>query len=139
MSAAVVSGSGRAMVEVARFSELEEGRLKLVRAEHARIALVRIGDRVHAVGAMCTHARIFVAPGRLTPEGLIECPMHGAQFSPLDGAVRCPPATQPLPVFETRLIDDIVFVDPGPEPESEPESTTRPGGRPSTAQWGKWS
>lgn len=138
MSGEVMSSEGRPMVRVAACAELEEGRLKLVRAAHARVAIVRTGEEVRAVGAMCTHARIFLAPGQLTADGLIECPMHGALFSPVDGAVRCAPATRPLPVHEVRLVDGDVWIDPGPEPEAAPEATTKPGARPSAAQWGNW-
>lgn len=138
MSDEVMSSSNRAMIRVASVADLEEGQLKLVRAAHARLAIVRIGDGVRAVSAMCTHARIFLAPGHLTANGLIECPMHGAMFSPEDGSVRCAPATEPLTVHEVKLVDGEIFVDPGPEPEAGPVSTTKPGARPSAAQWGNW-
>jgi nitrite reductase/ring-hydroxylating ferredoxin subunit len=138
MTADVVSSSGQPMLRVASLAELEEGKLKLARAAHARIAVVRIGEDVRVVSAICTHARIFLAPGQLTADGLIECPMHGAMFSPVDGAVRCAPATQPLTVFETKLVDGDVYVDPGPEPAPQTASPIKPGARPSAAQWGNW-
>ena len=138
MSDTPVSTEGRTMVQVARFADLEEGKLKLVRAGQARVALVRTGDTVRAVSAICTHARIFLAPGRLDAEGLIECSAHGAKFSPVDGSVRCAPATQPLQVHETRIVDGLVYVDPG-APVEAPQSVTKPGTRPSAAQWGNWS
>jgi len=138
MGDAILSAENRLMVHVGDFAELEEGKLKLVRAAHARLLVVRIGDGVRALSAMCTHARIFLAPGHLTPQGLIECPMHGALFSPEDGAVRCAPATKPLTVHEVRLVGGGVYVDPGPEPEAAPDASTKPGARPSAAQWGNW-
>jgi len=132
------SRAGRPMIKVAPLADLADGKLKLVRADHARIALVRIGDEVRAVSAMCTHARIFLAPGQLTSDGLIECPSHGAKFSPDDGAVHCAPATRPLAVYEVSIANGAVYVDPGLAPSDHPEPTTRPGARPSTAQWGNW-
>ena len=101
-----------AMVDVAAFAELTEGVLKLVRAGEARVALVRRGDTVSAVAARCTHARIFLAPGKLTADGMIECPLHGAKFSPDDGSVQCPPATAPLAVHSVLVRDGRVLVDP---------------------------
>jgi nitrite reductase/ring-hydroxylating ferredoxin subunit len=130
---------GRAMVDVAALDDLQPGKLKLVRAGHARVAIVRVGDEVRAVSAICTHARIFLAPGRLGEDGLIECPSHGAKFSPLDGGVRCSPATTPLQIFRTAIVDGRVHVDPGEPPADAPQSTTTPGARASAAQWGSWS
>lgn len=138
MTAEVLSAEGRPMIRVISLAELKEGRLKLVRAAHAKLAVVRTGDEVRAVSAICTHARIFLAPGNLTADGLIECPMHGALFSPTDGAALCAPATRPLTVHEVKLIDGEVFVDPGVEEVEEAASSTRPGARPSAAQWGNW-
>jgi len=138
MTAVVLSAANREMIRVASLADLEEGRLKLVRAAHARVAIVRMGDTVRAVAAMCTHARIFLAPGTLTADGLIECPMHGAMFSPEDGAVRCAPATEPLAVHEVKLADGDVYVDPGLPPEPATDTPTKPGSRPSAAQWGNW-
>lgn len=137
VSTGAFSSAGRPMVRVARAADLEEGRLKLVRAAHARLALVRMGEEIRAVSAICTHARIFLAPGRLGKDGLIECPAHGAKFSPLDGSVRCAPATRPITVHEVKLIKGEVFVDPGEEP-AEAANSTKPGSRPSAAQWGNW-
>ena len=121
---------GGGMVDVIAFDELEQGRLKLVRAGTARVALCRIGDAVHAVSATCTHAKIMLAPGRLGPDGLIECPMHGAKFSPVDGAVLCGPATVPLGVHDVRVEAGRVLVDPASTAAAPP---------PVTSNWAKWS
>ena len=138
MTVEVLSSEGRVMVRVIGVDELKEGRLKLVRAAHAKLAVVRTGDEVRAVSATCTHARIFLAPGNLTADGLIECPMHGALFSPADGSALCAPATKPLTVHEVKLLDGDVFVDPGVEEVEEAASPIKPGARPSAAQWGNW-
>jgi 3-phenylpropionate/trans-cinnamate dioxygenase ferredoxin subunit len=138
MNDAPISSAGRAMVRVAAITDLTEARLKLVRAGHAKLAIVKTGETVRAVSAICTHARIFLAPGELTKDGLIECPMHGAKFSPGDGSVRCPPATTGLAVHEVRLIDGSVFADPGEEPVAALPDSTKPGARPSAGQWGNW-
>ena len=127
------------MVRAARFEDLVEQKLKLVRLDHSRVALVRIGKEVRAVSAICTHARIFLAPGRLGADGLIECPSHGAKFSPIDGSVRCLPATTPLATYEVLVADGEVYVDPGEPPSGEPESATKPGARAGAGQWGNWS
>ncbi len=139
MSEVVVIGtSGREMLHVALLAELIPGKLKLVRAQAARIALGVIDEKVIAVGARCTHAKVYLAPGKLGEDGLIECPVHGAKFSPFDGSVKCAPATEPLPVYEVKVVDGAIFVDPGPEQTEEAAQVTKPGARPSAAQWGNW-
>lgn len=133
----VVAG-GREFARVAAVADIAPGQVKLVRAGRARVAICIAGDEVRAVAAHCTHASALLAPGRLTAEGLIECPLHGALFSPVDGSVRCAPATVPLAVHEVRIVDGEIFVDPGPEVTDTAASVTTPGSRPSAAQWGNW-
>lgn len=120
------------------FAALEEGVCTVRRIGAAKVLLVRIGDAVHAVSAICTHARVELA-GRLTPACLIECPMHGALFSPRDGAVHDGPATQPLKTYETQIVDGIVHVDVGEDAHAQPAapSPSTPGARPSLASWGR--
>jgi nitrite reductase/ring-hydroxylating ferredoxin subunit len=130
MAEAAIIVDGRRMIAVADIADLSEGVLKLVRADDARIALVRQGQAVHAVAAICTHARICLAPGRLTAEGLIECPMHGARFSPEDGSVRRAPATVPLATYTTSVRDGRVYVDPIGKSSSEPAANPSP--------WANW-
>ena len=130
MEEAEIIVDGRRLVAVADLADLPDGVLKLVRAEAARVAVVKQGEAVHAVAALCTHARIFLAPGKLTADGLIECPMHGAKFSPEDGSVRCAPATTPLAVHATAIRDGRVFVDPVGQSSTAPETTPSP--------WANW-
>jgi nitrite reductase/ring-hydroxylating ferredoxin subunit len=136
--AGMTGASGRELVDVASLADLVPGKLKLVRAGTARLALCIVDGDVRAVSAQCTHAKIFLAPGKLAEDGLIECPAHGAKFSPIDGSVKCAPATEPLAVHEVRVVDGHIFVDPGPEATETAAAVTKPGARPSAAQWGNW-
>jgi len=97
-------------VEVADEAQLEDNKIKLVRVKDVKIGIVKRHGRIFAFSAMCTHARIFLAPGRLGADGLIECPMHGAKFSPEDGAVRCAPATEPLLVYDAKILSGKIVV-----------------------------
>jgi 3-phenylpropionate/trans-cinnamate dioxygenase ferredoxin component len=136
----IVGSSGREFAKVAELSDLRSGEVKLACVGKARIAVCLVEGEVRAVAGRCTHAHAMLAPGHLTAEGLIECPLHGAMFSPIDGSVRCLPATVPLAVHEVRVVDGVVFVDPGPEPDALDNAArvTKPGARPTAAQWGNW-
>ena len=44
------------------------------------LVVVRLGDTVHALHAVCAHAGGPLAEGTVTPDGCLECPWHGARF-----------------------------------------------------------
>ena len=136
----IVGTSGRKLVSVAMVADLAPGELKLARIGKTSLGICIVDREVRAVTARCTHAHAMLAPGTLTADGLIECPLHGAMFSPIDGSVKCEPAKVPLAVHEVRVIDGEIFVDPGPDPEpaDKAANVTRAGARPTAAQWGNW-
>lgn len=123
------------------FDELREEEAVGFQIGAAKVLLVRLGDEVHAVTRICTHAQVELAEGPLFPGCLIECPMHGAMFRPADGAVAEGPARKPLKTYPTEVVDGTVMIDVGEdEEEQEPESRpTVPGARPSLSDWGMGS
>jgi 3-phenylpropionate/trans-cinnamate dioxygenase ferredoxin subunit len=96
--------------------ELEPGTARRVVIDGVAVAVVRIGDVVHAVGDVCSHANVSLSEGEVwCDEREIECPKHGSTFSLLTGEPITLPATQPVPVFRTEIDDGkvTVFVDGG--------------------------
>jgi nitrite reductase/ring-hydroxylating ferredoxin subunit len=71
--------------------------------------LVRLGERVHALQATCTHGDANLADAEVKG-GEIECPFHGGRFDIATGAVTALPCTQPLPTFPVRIVDGTVEV-----------------------------
>jgi nitrite reductase/ring-hydroxylating ferredoxin subunit len=106
----------------ARLDELEEGKVTLVQLDGRKVVLVRREGEVYALQGICSHAKSVLGPGRLTEEGLIECPMHAALFSPVDGSVCKGPALTDLETYETAVEDGIVYV---ALPERGPEAATQ--------------
>ncbi len=94
--------------------ELSDGEARRFDVAGHRIALVRIGDGYRAIGDRCTHADISLAEGEIfADECMIECWKHGSRFSLETGEPDTLPATQPVPVYETRIEgDDVVVVIP---------------------------
>lgn len=82
--------------------DLPDGTPKEVRLHSQRVTLIRKGDDVHALGGLCTHARLPLAgiPGSpIKPyeiqEDCVMCPFHGARFDITNGhCVRQPFSTQ---------------------------------------------
>jgi 3-phenylpropionate/trans-cinnamate dioxygenase ferredoxin subunit len=68
------------------------------------VAVVRIGDEVHAVSDVCSHAEVALSEGVVDPSGTIECWLHGSQFDLRTGEPQEPPAWEPVQVFHTRIV-----------------------------------
>ena len=102
------------MTVVCPFAELTSGTATRFEIDGQPVAVVRIGDDVHAVGDVCSHANVSLSEGEVwCDEREIECPKHGSTFSLLTGEPITLPATQPVPVFRTEVDDGkvTVFVD----------------------------
>lgn len=88
---------------------LPEGRGIRVEVGSHCIALFRVGPTIHAVGDRCSHAEASLAEGDLF-DTEVECPRHGASFDLLTGNPLSLPATQPVPVYETKVEDGDLFL-----------------------------
>lgn len=68
------------------------------------LVLVRIGDTVHAMHAVCAHAGGPLAQGTVV-DGCVECPWHGSRFRLTDGRLRRGPALYDQPSYEIRAAE----------------------------------
>ena len=73
------------------------------------IALYRVDGRIVAIDDVCTHEFAVLSQGFVT-DGIIECPLHAAQFEIASGRCLSGPATQDLRAYEVRLEGDDVYV-----------------------------
>ncbi len=69
------------------------------------LVVVRIGDTVHAMHAVCAHAGGPLGKGTITPDGCLECPWHGARYRLADGVVRRGPSLYDQPSYEIRAAE----------------------------------
>jgi len=101
-------------VPVCSFDDLPDGGTRRVDLPGHRVALVRIGDDVYAIGDRCSHADISLAEGEVDPDTChIDCWKHGSSFSLITGMPDVLPATQPVPVYDVSVVDgQIVLVVP---------------------------
>jgi 3-phenylpropionate/trans-cinnamate dioxygenase ferredoxin subunit len=98
------------MTRVCALTELDDGKPFAADVDGEPIVLVRQGTEVHALRDECTHAELQLSDGEVTPKG-IECFLHGSCFDLRTGAPSSPPATEPVDVFEVRIVDGDVHVD----------------------------
>ncbi|KOS19890.1 Apoptosis-inducing factor 1 [Escovopsis weberi] len=68
----------------------------------AKVLLVNVGGKIHALGSRCTHYGAPMAKGVLGPTGRLTCPWHGACFDAKTGDVEDAPALDALPTFEIK-------------------------------------
>ncbi len=73
-----------------------------VMAGSTPVMLVRRGEKIYALAAVCTHAGGPLDEGQLE-DGMIVCPWHGSKFSLEDGSVKGGPATIDEILFEARV------------------------------------
>ncbi len=99
------------MTAVCQIDELADGAVRGFDVDGVPVAVVRIGDDVHAVDDVCSHANVLLSGGEVWCDELeIECPKHGSMFSLLTGAAITLPATQPIAVHRAAVVDGAVVV-----------------------------
>ena len=104
-------------------SEVPPGTSRRFEVDGMSIALVRIGDDWYAIGDTCSHEDYSLSEGDIwEEERQIECPKHGSTFSLDSGEPQALPATTAVPVFEVRVVGDVVELVAAP---SEPEAAQR--------------
>lgn len=82
------------------------------------VVLVRQGDRVHAMGARCSHAGGPLDEGWVLG-GTLVCPWHGSRYDLESGQPASGPSTCPQPRYQTRLRDGVIELRREQEPGDE--------------------
>ena len=92
--------------------EIEPGTARRFVVADRKIAVVRLGDDVYAIGDVCSHENISLAEGEIhAGDKTIECWKHGSEFSLETGEALTLPATKAVPVYEVRVDGgDVVVV-----------------------------
>ena len=67
------------LVKVGRLDDFREGRGAAVRLDDKRVAIFKIGGRLHAIQDSCPHMGASLADGRVE-QGAVVCHWHGWRF-----------------------------------------------------------
>jgi 3-phenylpropionate/trans-cinnamate dioxygenase ferredoxin subunit len=103
---------------VCRFDDLAPNSASRFVVDGRPVAVIRIGDDVYAIGDTCSHAEVSLSEGELFCDELeIECWKHGSTFSIVTGVPQTLPATQPVPVYDARVVDGDVVLRPASAPK----------------------
>lgn len=78
--------------------------------DEAKVLLVQLDGKTHALGPKCTHYGAPLKNGVLNGNGRLVCPWHGACFNVKTGDVEDAPAPDPLARFEMSERDGGVWI-----------------------------
>lgn len=100
------------MTTVCKFDDLVDGAAACHVIDGVAVAVVRIGDNVHAIDDVCSHANVSLSEGEVWPDACtLECPKHGSAFSLTSGEPDTLPATVPVRVHQVSIVDGNVNVE----------------------------
>lgn len=98
--------------EIGPIDSLADGEAKRFEFDKIPVAVVRIGEKVYAIGDTCSHQKVSLSGGYVEAEALaLECPKHGAGFCLETGRELSLPATKPVPSYEISISDGVVEVE----------------------------
>lgn len=98
-------------IRACALSEIADGTALRVVVHGRPVALVRMGESVHAIDDTCSHADVSLAAGEVDlEECALECWKHGSLFDLVTGEALSLPAVKPVAVHEVVVDDDEVFV-----------------------------
>ena len=99
-------------VIVAALADLAPGSATRFDVGGRKVAVVRIGDDVYAIGDTCSHADVSLSEGEVWADDCaIECWKHGSRFDLRTGHPDTLPATVPVPVYVARVEAGQVVID----------------------------
>lgn len=99
------------MTIVCALDDVADGGVKQVEVDDVAVALVRIGEDVYALADTCSHAEVSLSGGEVWCDELeLECPKHGSTFDLETGEPTVLPATQPVEVFDAKVVDGQIDV-----------------------------
>jgi len=91
-------------------SELSDNKPLRIELAEIDVAVVKVGEQVFAIEDVCSHADFPLSDGEVTGCTL-ECELHGSRFDLRSGKPTGPPATRPVPVYPTTVLDGEVYAD----------------------------
>ncbi|MEW6378921.1 MAG: Rieske 2Fe-2S domain-containing protein [bacterium] len=88
-------------------AEIPVGRSKVINYKNTPTIIIRNGQDIVALTAVCTHLGCIVQWDEVSQE--IVCPCHAAKYD-LNGNVKSGPAPKPLTLVKARIVDDKILV-----------------------------
>ena len=97
-------------VKVANVADIPPGERFWVEFEEETVVVFNVDGEFYCIADLCTHDDGPLEDGELDGYS-VECPRHGACFDIRSGKALSMPATQPVPVFQVKVVDGEVLVE----------------------------
>lgn len=98
-------------INVTAASGLAEGARECLQIEDGRqVVVARVDGEIVAFEDRCSHEDLPLSDGDIVA-GEIVCPYHGATFCVRTGEPMAAPAYEPITVFPTEVVDDVIRID----------------------------
>jgi 3-phenylpropionate/trans-cinnamate dioxygenase ferredoxin subunit len=97
-------------VTIAKTGDVPPGRGIGVNVEGLRIAVFNVDGQFYAVDDTCTHAEASLSEGDIDG-ATVTCPLHGAEFDLVTGAVLAPPAEKSITVYKVHVVGEEIQVE----------------------------
>ena len=95
-------------VQVAKASDIKEGRLKSVNANGEDVTIANVNGKYYAIAAICNHAGWDLAEGELEGESIV-CAGHGAKWNLLTGEAEFDEPLHPEPLYDIKVEEDLIW------------------------------
>lgn len=119
-----VSEVSEGLVSVGDPNTIAEGRARIVTLPSGdRVAVFRHADTLYAIGNACAHQNGPLGEGRVE-NCLVTCPWHGFQYDLRNGQSPAP-FTEKIPTYNLTLENQMLFVDPEPNPPGSPTNPVK--------------
>ena len=96
-------------IDVGALTDVPDGGMKRISAGDYPVLLVRRGEHVDAIGAICAHQGGPLDEGTLEGD-VITCPWHASRFCVRDGAIVAGPTAYPQPAFRVRVLEGRIRI-----------------------------
>lgn len=97
-------------VKVAPAANIPSGSRYWMEFEEETVVIFNVNDQYYAIADLCTHDDGPLEDGDVHDHE-VSCPRHGARFDIRSGAALSLPATSPVPTYEVKVEDGIIYVE----------------------------
>lgn len=90
-------------------ADLPDNQMKRVDVKGEPVLILKRGDKVYAIGAVCSHYGGPLEKGKVMGN-TVQCPYHYSRFSIEDGSVKEGPSSAPVPAYDAQVVGGQIQV-----------------------------